>query len=235
MEYFRKRNSVNSRPPSSKLRECAAIEVNGLTKKFRQRVVVDGATFIAPAGAITCIVGRNGSGKSTTLKMLVGLIRPTTGSATIGGVRYDSFKDPTREVGVVLCNSNFVGSLSVGRHLKQIAISSNARPERVLELSIELGIDQYMNHKIDSLSTGVRRRFEFACALANDPRVLLLDEPTSGLDAAGLDWFYEFISRSLDQKITILMVTHRADEVKNFSCRTITIANGTITGIEDTK
>lgn len=209
------------------------VQVDGLTKKYRRRVVVDHVSFGAPAGKVTTLIGDNGSGKSTTLRMIVGLVRPTEGTATIGARTYSTYDNPTREVGVVLDNANFPASVSVERQLRHIAIASDAPLSRVRELSTELGLKPYLDHKFHNLSTGMRRRFELACALVGDPSVLILDEASTGLDAAGLDWFYGIISSLRDNGKTILMVSHRYDEVEAFADRIVVLSNGAVTKIQD--
>jgi ABC-2 type transport system ATP-binding protein len=202
------------------------IELRGLTKRFGATVAVDDLTASARPGSVTAFLGPNGAGKTTTLRMLLGLIAPTAGTATIGGRRYDELPEPVREVGAMLEASGFHPGRTALDHLRVLAVAAGLpadAPARVLDV-VDLTGDA--NRKVGSFSLGMRQRLGLAAALLGDPPVLVLDEPTNGLDPQGIRWLRRYLSELADEGRTLLVSSHVLAEVEQFADEVIVIAHG---------
>lgn len=164
------------------------IEVRDLTKTYDQVTAVDQLSFTVRPGAITAFLGPNGSGKTTTMRMMIGHVAPTSGSVTIGGRRYRDIPHPTSVVGAVFDAASFHPRHSARDHLRIYAAMGGYPVSRVQELLDLLGLAEAAGRKTGGFSTGMRQRLNLATALLGDPRVLLLDEPSNGLDPEGMAW-----------------------------------------------
>jgi len=160
------------------------VEIRGLTKIFGPVNAVRDMTFTAPAGKITGFLGPNGSGKTTTLRMVLGLVRPTSGEALIGGVRYDRLTSPRRTVGALLEATGLHPGRSARDHLRVIAAADGLPDRRVDEVLDQVDLAWTAGRRVREFSLGMRQRLGLAAALLGDPEVLLLDEPANGLDPA---------------------------------------------------
>ena len=158
------------------------ITVSHLTKTYGRRTVVDDLSFQLAAGRITGFVGPNGAGKSTTMRMMVGLARPDSGSVTYGGVHYADLPDPSRTMGVVLDARAVHPGRSAGNHLAAMAALAGLPAHRVDEVLHLVGLDEAAGQRVGGFSLGMRQRLAIAGALLGDPEVLMLDEPANGLD-----------------------------------------------------
>ncbi|MFT3873538.1 MAG: ATP-binding cassette domain-containing protein [Nocardioides sp.] len=204
----------------------AWIEVRNLTKRFGTFTAVDDLTFSVEPGRITGFLGPNGAGKTTTLRMALDLIRPTSGSATIGGVRYRDLPDPLHTVGAALEATNFHPGRSGRDHLRVLASAAGIEDRRVDELLELTGIPAFARRRAGAYSMGMRQRLALAGALLGDPKVLLLDEPANGLDPEGIRWLRGFLRHLCDEGKTILVSSHLLQEVQQTVDDVLIIANG---------
>jgi ABC-2 type transport system ATP-binding protein len=190
------------------------LEFRGLTKRFGPVAAVTGVTFDVEPGRVTGFLGPNGSGKTTTLRMLLGLVAPDAGSARIGGRDYRDLREPARTVGAVLEASNFHPARTGRDHLRVYADMLGvpaARIERVLALT---GIADAAHRKAGGYSTGMRQRLNLATALLGDPPVLVLDEPTNGLDPEGIAWLRRLLRDLASEGRTVLVASHVLSEAE---------------------
>jgi len=151
------------------------IELRGLTKRFGATVAVDDLTAGVAAGSVTAFLGPNGAGKTTTLRMLLGLVAPTAGTATIGGRRYEELAAPVREVGALLEASGFHPGRTALDHLRTLAVAARLPRDAPARVLAEVGLTADANRKIGAFSIGMRQRLGFAAAMLGDPPVLVLD------------------------------------------------------------
>jgi ABC-2 type transport system ATP-binding protein len=189
------------------------IEIDGLTKRFGSVLAVDDLGFRVPEGAVTGLLGPNGAGKTTTLRMLLGLVSPTAGTATIGGVAYARLTDPVRSVGAVLEASSFHPSRTARDHLRVVASAARIPAARVDEMLEQVGLAGDATRRVGGYSLGMRQRLGLATALLGNPGVLVLDEPTNGLDPAGVRWLRDLIRTLSRDGRTILVSSHLLAEV----------------------
>jgi ABC-2 type transport system ATP-binding protein len=191
----------------------AVIELNGLTKRFGKTVAVDDLSFAVERGRITGFLGPNGAGKTTTLRVLLGLVNPTGGSATILGRPYRALEDPAARVGAVLEATGYHPTRSGRNHLRVLAAATGTPPGRVDEVLALVKLESWGRRKVKTYSLGMRQRLSLACALLGDPEVLVLDEPANGLDPEGIRWLRDLL-RSLSAKgKTILISSHVLAEI----------------------
>ena len=203
-----------------------AIEIDGLTKRFGQVLAVDQLSFAVPRGTITGFLGPNGAGKTTTLRMLLGLVEPTKGTATIDGRPYVQLTDPLRHVGAVLEASSFYPGRTARNHLRVQATAGGidaARVDAVLELTALAGA---ADRRVSGFSLGMRQRLGLATALLGDPKVLILDEPANGLDPDGVRWLRQLLRRFADEGRTVLVSSHILAEVAQTVDRVVILDHG---------
>jgi ABC-2 type transport system ATP-binding protein len=191
----------------------AAIEIQGLTKRFGQIAAVEDLSFSVPRGTVTGFLGQNGAGKTTTLRMLLGLVEPSKGSATIDGHPYRELADPLRHVGAVLEASNFYPGRTARNHLRVQAASGDIDPARITEMLELVGLADAADRRVGGFSLGMRQRLGLATALLGDPEVLILDEPANGLDPEGVRWLRELLRGFADDGRTVLFSSHVLAEV----------------------
>jgi ABC-2 type transport system ATP-binding protein len=191
----------------------ATIEINGLTKRFGQVLAVDELSFVVPRGSVTGFLGPNGAGKTTTLRMLLGLVEPTGGTATIDGHPYRQLTAPLHRVGAILEASSFYPGRTARNHLRVQAMAGGidaARIAKVLEL---VGLVKAADRRVGGFSLGMRQRLGLATSLLGDPEVLILDEPANGLDPEGVRWLRELLRGFADEGRTVLVSSHILAEV----------------------
>lgn len=190
------------------------LRIQGLTKRFGPVEAVTDLTFDVEPGRITGFLGPNGSGKTTTLRMLLGLVAPDAGAALIGGRRYRDLAEPARTVGAVLEASNFHPARTGRDHLRVYADMLGvpaARVEDALELA---GITDAAHRRAGGYSTGMRQRLNLATALLGDPPVMILDEPTNGLDPEGIAWLRRLLRGLAAEGRTVLVASHVLSEAE---------------------
>jgi ABC-2 type transport system ATP-binding protein len=191
----------------------AAIEVHGLTKRFGTVTAVDDLTFELAAGTVTGFLGPNGAGKTTTLRMLLGLVAPSAGTATFAGRRYVDLDEPAREVGAVLEASSFHPGRRAVDHLRILASAAGLPESRVHVALDQVGMTAHMQRRVGGFSLGMRQRLGLAAALLGDPSVLVLDEPANGLDPEGVHWLRTFLRGLADAGRTVIVSSHLLAEV----------------------
>jgi ABC-2 type transport system ATP-binding protein len=204
----------------------AAIEIQGLSKRFGDVVAVDDLSFVAREGAVTGFLGPNGAGKTTTLRMLLGLAAPTAGSATIGGQPYGQLADPFRHVGAVLESTGFHPGRRARDHLRVLATAARLPLARVQEVLDQVGLAEAGDRRVKSFSLGMRQRLGLASALLGEPEVLILDEPANGLDPEGVHWLRRFLRGFADQGGTVLVSSHLLAEVAQTVDEVVIITRG---------
>ena len=204
----------------------ARIEVRDLTKNFGSFVAVDQLSFDVEPGRITGFLGPNGAGKTTSLRMLLGLVRQTSGTATIDGQRYQDLDHPQAVVGSALEATNFHPGRTGRDHLRVLAAAGGIGDSRVDELLELTGIPAAARKRAGEYSMGMRQRLGLAAALLGDPRVLILDEPSNGLDPEGIRWLRGFLRHLSQEGKTILVSSHLLAEVEATVDDVVIIANG---------
>jgi ABC-2 type transport system ATP-binding protein len=206
-----------------------AIEVKNLTKSFGSGVtaVKDLSFSIAP-GKVTGFLGPNGAGKTTTLRCLLGLVSPTSGSATIDGKDYRELENPISVVGASLEASGFHPARSARNHLRVLAAVAKIPDSRVDKVLHTVGLSESANRKVGGYSLGMRQRLALAVALLGDPKVLILDEPANGLDPEGISWLRNFLRHQAGLGITVLVSSHVLSEVQQTVDNVIIIRSGSL-------
>jgi ABC-2 type transport system ATP-binding protein len=189
------------------------IEINGLSKHFGNVLAVDDLSFTVEPGRVTGFLGPNGSGKTTTLRMLLGLVHPSAGTATIAGQKYQDLENPTSCVGAVLEATSFHPARRARSHLRMAARAGGHDENRADELLALVGLGGDAKRKIGGFSMGMRQRLELATALIGDPDVLILDEPSNGLDPQGIAWLRDFMRYLAGEGRTVLVSSHLLSEM----------------------
>ena len=203
-----------------------AINVKGLTKRFGDVLAVDQLDFQVDPGTVLGFLGPNGAGKTTTLRMLLGLVTPTAGTATIAGRPYRELADPARRVGAVLEASGFHPGRSARDHLRILATAAGLDPRRVDEVLEQTGLAAAGRRRVGGFSLGMRQRLGLAAALLGDPEVLILDEPANGLDPEGVHWLRGLVRGLADQGRTVLVSSHVLAEVAQTVDQVVIIDRG---------
>jgi ABC-2 type transport system ATP-binding protein len=189
------------------------IELAHLTKRYGAVTAVDDLSFSLEPGSITGFVGANGAGKSTTLRMLLGLTRPTSGTATIDGLGYADLPDPAHTVGA-LTDPNVFHPGRTGRNaLRVLARPAGIGDHRVDELLELVDLTAAAPRRVGGYSTGMRQRLGLAAALLGDPPTLVLDEPANGLDPMGIAWLRRLLRDLAEQGRTLLVSSHQLAEL----------------------
>ncbi|HEY1820053.1 MAG TPA: ATP-binding cassette domain-containing protein [Trebonia sp.] len=197
----------------------AIIRAQGLVKRYGPVTAVDGLSFEVQPGTVTGFLGPNGAGKTTTLRMLLGLVTPDEGTATIDGLPYRDLPEPLHRVGAVLEASSFHPGRTARAHLRIQALAAQAdqaragwhRVDDVLEL---VGLADAGNRRVGGFSLGMRQRLGLATALLADPDVLILDEPANGLDPEGIRWLRTLLQGFAADGGTVLVSSHMLAEVE---------------------
>ncbi|MEV6723379.1 ATP-binding cassette domain-containing protein [Streptomyces xanthochromogenes] len=202
------------------------IDVQDLRKEYGSTRAVDRLTFAVEPGRVTGFLGPNGAGKSTTMRILLGLDRPTSGTALIGGRRYADLVEPLREVGALLDAQAAHGSRTARAHLKALAASNRIPVRRVDEVLEEAGLTAVAGHRIKTFSLGMRQRLGIAAALLGDPSVVVLDEPSNGLDPEGIIWTRELMRSLAREGRTVLVSSHLMNETASFADHLIVLGRG---------
>jgi ABC-2 type transport system ATP-binding protein len=202
------------------------IEVNALTKRYGSILAVDNLTFSAAPGRVTGFLGPNGAGKTTTLRILVALLHPTAGSATVVGREYAELEEPVRTVGAVLEASGFHPGRSGRNHLRTLARAAGLPNERVEEVLGQVDLRAAANRRVRGYSLGMRQRLSLAGALLGDPQVLVLDEPANGLDPQGIRWLRDLLRARAREGRTVLVSSHVLAEIAQLADDAVIIARG---------
>jgi ABC-2 type transport system ATP-binding protein len=190
----------------------AIIQAHGLTKKFGSVRAVDDLSFSVERGSVTGFLGPNGAGKTTTLRMLLGLVAPDAGTATIDGRAYTDLPEPLHRVGAVLEASSFHPGRTARNHLRIQALAGAVDPGRIDEVLDLVQLTGAAGRRIGGFSLGMRQRLGLATALLADPEILILDEPANGLDPEGVHWLRSLLRGFAAEGGTVLVSSHMLAE-----------------------
>jgi ABC-2 type transport system ATP-binding protein len=203
-----------------------SIQVHGVTKRFGDVVAVDNLSFDVAPGTVTGFLGPNGAGKTTTLRILLGLVTPTAGTATIAGRPYRELTEPVRHVGAVLDSTGFHPGRRARDHLRVVCVAAGLPVARVDAVVDQVGLGEVAGRRVKGFSLGMRQRLGLAAALLGDPEILILDEPANGLDPEGVHWLRRFLRSYADQGRTVLVSSHLLAEVAQTVDDVVIIASG---------
>jgi ABC-2 type transport system ATP-binding protein len=202
------------------------VVARGLTKTFGRVTAVRDMSFTAPAGAITGFLGPNGSGKTTTLRMALGLVQPTGGGVLIGGVPYARLAHPRRQVGALLEATGFHPGRRARDHLRVLAAAERIPDRRVDEVLGQVDLAGAAGRRVRGFSLGMRQRLGIAAALLGDPEVLLLDEPVNGLDPAGIAWLRGLLRGLAAEGRTVVLASHLLGEIAQTADHVLIVSAG---------
>jgi ABC-2 type transport system ATP-binding protein len=202
------------------------IEASGLSKRYGATLAVDDLSLTVPPGQVTGFLGPNGAGKSTTMRLILGLDAPSSGSVTVSGRPYAAFRRPLFEVGAMLEAKAFHGGRSARNHLLCLALSNGISPARVEQVLDLVGLRSAARKRAGGFSLGMGQRLGIAAALLGDPPVLMLDEPVNGLDPEGVLWIRNLLRSLAAEGRTILLSSHLMSEMSLTADRLIIIGRG---------
>ena len=204
----------------------STIRIQNLTKRYGPIVAVDDLSFEVRPGQVTGFLGPNGSGKTTTLRILLGLASPSAGTATIGGLPYHQLPDPVRQVGAALDSNTFHPGRSAAQHLRIIATVTGLPRCRVDEVLGLTGLADVAGRRVGGFSLGMRQRLSLAGALLGDPGVLVFDEPLNGLDPDGIRWLRGLLRDLAAQDRTVFVSSHLLSEVAQTADEVVVLSRG---------
>jgi ABC-2 type transport system ATP-binding protein len=220
-------NSTTDRPLVERARlGSPAISVRGVTKRFGKVTAVHDLSLEVHPGVVTGFLGPNGAGKSTTLRIVLGLVAPTEGSATVLGMPYRSLREPTKTVGAVLETQSFNPLRSGRNHLRVLASASGIPQRRVDEILELVGLEAAARRNAGTYSLGMRQRLGLGAALLGEPRILILDEPANGLDPQGIRWLRDFLRGFAAEGNAVLVSSHVLTEMAQLADEAIVISRG---------
>ncbi|MEU9291611.1 ABC transporter ATP-binding protein [Streptomyces sp. NPDC048275] len=202
------------------------IELEGLTKRYGEKVAVNHLTFAVRPGIVTGFLGPNGAGKSTTMRMILGLDHPSTGDVRIDGQHYDHLKDPLKYIGALLDAKAMHGGRSAFSHLLCLAQSNGIPKARVHEVLDTVGLTSVARQKAKGFSLGMGQRLGIAGALLGDPRILMFDEPVNGLDPEGIHWIRNLMKSLAAQGRTVFVSSHLMSEMALTADHIVVIGQG---------
>ncbi|MDP5183991.1 ATP-binding cassette domain-containing protein [Blastococcus sp. BMG 814] len=202
------------------------IELRGLTKRYRARLAVDRLTVTVEPGRVTGFLGPNGSGKTTTMRCILGLARPTAGTATVLGRAYRDLAHPVREVGALVDPRARHPGRTAHAHLLTLARSNALPPHRVDDVVELVGLAPVAHERVRGFSLGMAQRLGIAGALLGDPEVLLLDEPVNGLDPEGIRWVRGLLRDLADEGRTVLVSSHLMSEMQDTADHLVVLGRG---------
>ena len=212
------------------------IEAHGLTKRYGDKVAVDDLSFTVRPGVVTGFLGPNGAGKSTTMRMILGLDAPTSGSVTVNGRPYREHAAPLREAGALLDARSVHPGRSAYRHLLAIAQTCGIGRSRVDEVVEAVGLTGVARRRAGGFSLGMGQRLGIAAALLGDPRTVILDEPVNGLDTEGIRWIRSLLQGLAAEGRTVFVSSHLMSEMAMTAQHLIVIGRGRLiadTGMEE--
>jgi len=189
------------------------LELRNLSKRYGRTLAVDDVSCTVRPGRVTGFLGLNGAGKSTTIRMILGLDRPSGGVALVGGAHYRELENPLRHVGALLEGSAAHGGRSAYHHLLWLARSNRIPTARVRDVLRQVDLDDAGRRPVRGFSLGMTQRLGIAAALLGDPPVLLFDEPTNGLDPAGIRWLRDALKGFAAEGRTVLVSSHLMSEM----------------------
>lgn len=216
--------------------EQPVVELKNLTKVIGKKKIIDHLNLSLYPGQITGFLGPNGAGKTTTIRMMVGLMQPTSGEVIIDGVGlHEDFEEALGKVGVIVENPEMYSYMSGYKNLVHFArMHKNVTKERIDEIIAQVGMENRIHEKVSTYSLGMRQRLGLAQALLHKPKFLILDEPTNGLDPAGIREFRMYL-RSIAEKegVSIFVSSHMLSEIELMCDRIAVIQNGKLLNVEE--
>lgn len=204
------------------------IHAHSLAKHYGAKTAVDGIDFSVTAGRVTGFLGPNGAGKSTTMRMIVGLDRPTSGTVTVNGQSYASHRAPLHEVGALLEAKAVHPARTARNHLRALAFTHRIGSARVDEVIGLTGLDSVAGSRLRGFSLGMGQRLGLAAALLGDPQTLILDEPVNGLDPEGVTWFRQLARRLAAEGRTVFLSSHLMSEMAQTADHLIVLGRGRV-------
>jgi ABC-2 type transport system ATP-binding protein len=202
------------------------IEVRGLTKRYGDKIAVDGLTFTVRPGIVTGFLGPNGAGKSTVMRMILGLATPTSGTVTVNGKPYRDHTAPLHEAGALLDARSAHPGRSAYHHLLAVAQTSGIRRHRVDEVIDAVGLREVARRRAGRFSLGMGQRLAIAVALLGDPGAVILDEPLNGLDTEGIRWVRSLLRGLAAEGKTVFVSSHLMNEMSVTAEHVIVIGRG---------
>jgi ABC-2 type transport system ATP-binding protein len=202
------------------------IELSGLTKRYGARTAVEDLTFAVRPGMVTGFLGPNGAGKSTTMRLILGLDRPTSGDVRIDGRRYEELREPLRVIGALLEARSVHPGRTAYHHLLWLAQSNGIPERRVGEVLDLVGLTAVAKKRPKAFSLGMGQRLGIASALLGDPRILMFDEPVNGLDPEGIHWIRHVMKRLAAEGRTVLVSSHLMSEMALTADHLVVIGQG---------
>src|ERR1700730_11157838 len=204
------------------------IEARDLTKRYGDKLAVDHLSFTVEPGRVTGFLGPNGAGKSTTMRLILGLDRPHSGTATIGGQQYTDLVDPLRTVGALLEARAMHPGRSAYNHLLSLAQSQGLPRSRVDQVIALVGLAEVAHKRTGGFSLGMSQRVGIAAALLGTPQVLVLDEPVNGLDPEGILWIRNLMKQLASEGRTVFVSSHLMSEMERTAEHLLVIGRGRI-------
>ena len=204
------------------------IEVQHLTKRYGETVAVDEVSFVVEPGRVTGFLGPNGAGKSTTMRMILGLDTPSSGSVLVNGTSYRELSDPLTSVGALLDAKAIVGGRSAANHLMWLAASNGIDRRRVDEVLDVVGLGDVAGQRVGTFSLGMSQRLGIAAALLGDPDTSIFDEPINGLDPDGIVWIRNLMKSLASEGRTVFLSSHLMSEMAQTADHLIVIGRGHI-------
>jgi ABC-2 type transport system ATP-binding protein len=202
------------------------IDVNNLSKRYGDKLAVDALSFTVRPGVVTGFLGPNGAGKSTTMRMVMGLDRPSSGTVRVNGRPYEQHKAPLQEIGALLEAKAIHPGRSAYHHLLALAASNGIGKRRVLEVIDMIGLTEVARKRAGGFSLGMGQRLGIASALLGDPHIVMLDEPVNGLDPEGVLWIRNLLKDLADQGRTVFVSSHLMTEMALIAEDLIVIGKG---------
>ncbi|MGA5730235.1 ATP-binding cassette domain-containing protein [Streptomyces seoulensis] len=202
------------------------IDARQLSKRYGEKTAVDGLDFVVKPGTVTGFLGPNGAGKSTTMRMIVGLDAPTSGTVTVNGRRYEQHRAPLQEVGTLLEAKSIHPGRSAYQHLRALALTHGITRRRVDEVIGITGLGSVAGKRAGAFSLGMGQRLGIAAALLGDPRTVMLDEPVNGLDPEGVLWIRNLLTSLAAEGRTVFVSSHLMSEVALVADHLIVIGRG---------
>jgi ABC-2 type transport system ATP-binding protein len=204
------------------------ITVNALRKRYRATVALDGMTFSVQPALVTGLVGPNGAGKSTTMRVILGLARPDSGQALVGGRPYRTLRHPLRQVGSLLDAGALQPTRTARKHLLWLAHSQGLGTRRVDEVLDMVGLRSVARKRTGGFSLGMRQRLGIAAALLGDPPALLFDEPFNGMDPDGIIWMRRFLRALAAEGRAVLVSSHLMSELQDTADQVVVVGRGRV-------
>src|SRR5471032_1589747 len=224
--HLRQRITLEVAPGSESEHVTFVVQSDSMSKRYGDVLAVDDLTFTIEAGTITGFLGPNGAGKSTTLRMLLGLAKPTSGHATLFGKPYDQLETPALRVGAVLEATDFHPGRSGRDHLRMLSRAVGIPDARVDEVLALVELQDAAKRRVKGYSLGMRQRLGLAAALLGNPDLLILDEPANGLDPEGVRWLRDFLRDFASGGRTVLISSHVLAEIAQTVDQVLIINHG---------